>query len=105
MVGHVSTMVEAMWAPFRRQERVWWLVTWATGRRERIDEDYRPWTLVEEMRAGHFVWHTPQGDVDFEAEWLGGEERDRAWQAYGIHDDIGVYPVGPGTRRQVTMCT
>jgi hypothetical protein len=80
-----------MWAPFRRQERVWLLVTWADGRRERIDEDYEPWIAVKELREGHFRWDSHQGEVDYTAEWLRGDERDRLWQAYGIHDDVGAY--------------
>ena len=91
VVGYVATIVESMWAPFRRQERVWLLVTWADGRRERIDEDYEPWIAVKELREGHFRWDSHQGEVDYTAEWLRGDERDRLWQAYGIHDDVGAY--------------
>lgn len=91
LAGYVATIVEAMWVPFRRDERVWLLVTWADGRRERIEEDYQPWISVAELREGHFVWQSPGGEVDFEAEWLSGAERDRAWESYGIHDDVGAY--------------
>ena len=80
-----------MWVPFHRDERVWLLVTWVDGRRERIEEDYQPWISVAELREGHFVWQSPGGEVDFEAEWLSGAERDRAWESYGIHDDVGAY--------------
>jgi hypothetical protein len=91
VVGYVASIVEPMWASFRRQERVWLLVTWVDGRRERIQEDYEPWTSVSELRDGHFVWETATGEIDFAATWLDGEERAHAWAAVGIHEDVGSY--------------
>jgi hypothetical protein len=80
-----------MWAPFRWQERVWLLVTWADGSRERIVEDYEPWSSVSELRNGHLVWETAVGEVDYAAEWLEGEERARAWAAVGIREGVASY--------------
>jgi len=91
LAGHVATIVEPMWAPFRRQERVWLLVTWANGRRDRIGEDYEPWTYVRELRDDHLVWPSDEGEVDFEARWLEGQERETAWHRFGITDDPGAY--------------
>jgi len=100
-VGYVATVVEPMWSPshpFRQQEQVWLLVSWIDGSRERIFEDYPPWTAVEELRHGHFVWESPDGEIDLEASWLTGEERDHAWARYGILHDVSAYltPQGPG---------
>lgn len=91
LAGHVATVVEAMWAPFRRQAQVWILVTWADGRREPIYEDYEPWTSVAELEMGHLLLSTPQGDIDFDARWLEGKSREAAWARFGIHDQVGAY--------------
>lgn len=90
LAGHVATSVEPIWAPFRRQERVWLLVTWPDGRRE-IDEDYKPWTVVDQLRHGQLTWTTARGDLEFEAEWLGGVAREEAWQRFGILQAVEYY--------------
>jgi hypothetical protein len=46
VLGHVATVVEPVWMPFRRTERVWLLVTWLDGVTERIEEDYEPWRAM-----------------------------------------------------------
>lgn len=56
VVGHLSTVIERAWSPFRRHHQVWLLVTWADGRRERIFEDYQPWTAVRELQSGTLCW-------------------------------------------------
>jgi hypothetical protein len=97
-VGYVAAVVEPMWSPFlpfRRQEQVWLLVSWNDGSRERIFEDYAPWTAVEELRHGHFLWESAQSEIDLEATWLTGEDRERAWARYGILDDVGAYLASP----------
>ena len=92
LAGHVATVVEPMWAPFRRQERVWLMVTWADGSRGGITEDYEEWTSVQELREGHLSWPCDEvGSVDYEARWLDGPERDAAWRRFGIIDDSGAY--------------
>lgn len=94
LVGYVATVVEPMWSPFfpfRRQEQVWLLVSWIDGSRERIFEDYAPWTAVEELSQGHLLWESPHGESDLEARWLSGEEREQAWRRFGIVDDVSAY--------------
>lgn len=52
-MGYLASVVESFWGlggPFGTQEQVWLLVTWAGGQRERIEEDYPPWTSVEELQ-------------------------------------------------------
>ena len=42
VAGHLAAIVDEFWSPGRPltwQERVWWLVTWSDGRRDRIEED------------------------------------------------------------------
>jgi hypothetical protein len=98
VVGYVATVVEPMWPPFRplrRQERVWLLVSWTDGSRERIFEDYLPWTSVAELREGHLSWDSPDGEVDLQASWLAGKDREQAWPRYGILDDISAYLAPP----------
>jgi hypothetical protein len=84
-----------MWAPFRRQEQVWLLVTWINGRRERIEEDYEPWTYVADLLDGHFKWESGTNEVVFHAEWLSGPDRDDAWEKYGILEAVGAYMAPP----------
>ena len=93
--GHLASTVETFWGlgrPFRLQERVWLLLTWSSGARERIIEDHPPWTTVGEVKRGEFVWHSPQGEpVNYSVKWLRGTHRDQAWEKYGINDDVGAY--------------
>jgi len=69
------------------------LVTWSDGRRERIEEDYPPWTLVEEVRQGRVELETEPGTkpATFVVRWLSGDERSRAWARYGITDEVEAY--------------
>ena len=89
--GHLATQVERFIGLGGRQERVWLLITWADGRRERIEEDYPPWTLVNELRAGMLRWIVDQRQVDFQVVWLGGDQATEAWRQYGIHGPVGNY--------------
>ena len=66
-------------------------MTWADGRRERVYEDYQPWTSVAELLTGHFVWERGTTKAVFTTEWLTGSERADAWQEYGILDEVGAY--------------
>ena len=83
------------WSPsgprFGRQEQVWILVTWADGRREPIYEDYEPWSSVAELKMGHLLVSTTQGDIDFEVRWLEGKAREAAWARFGILDKVEAY--------------
>lgn len=87
VVGHLSTVTEPIWSPFRRRHRVWLLLTWVDGRRERIVEDYQPWTLVHELQSGRLSWE----GRDLTARALQGDERATAWEACGIKDEVGAY--------------
>jgi hypothetical protein len=96
IAGHLATVVDGFWSPFRPltwQERVWWLVTWSDGRRERIEEDYSHWTIVEEVRRGQVELEVgPRAETAiFTVEWLEGEARSTAWASYGINKEIGEY--------------
>ena len=91
VVGHLATEVEGFLGLGGRQERVWLLITRSDGRRERIEEDYPPWTSVQELRAGVLRW-TVEGDkVQFEAGWLNGEQATEACRLYGIQKPVGHY--------------
>lgn len=91
VVGHLATEVEGFLGLGGRQERVWLLITWADGRRERIEEDYPPWTSVKELHAGVLRWTVDGRQVQFKAVWLDGEQATEAWHRYGIHEPIGHY--------------
>ncbi|HEX2895623.1 MAG TPA: hypothetical protein VHO29_16595 [Marmoricola sp.] len=87
VVGHVATLVERVWSPFRRHHQVWLLITWADGRRERVFEDYQPWTAVSELRSGALSWE----GLELAVRQLDADERTTAWDLYGITDAIGAY--------------
>ena len=96
--GYVSTIVEPFWSPlswppFRRREAVWLLVTWLSGERNRIGEDYPPWTVVRELVAGRIELKPPteSAEMVFEARWLSGDAQQEAWTTYGIHHPPGHY--------------
>jgi hypothetical protein len=92
-VAHVATLVEAMRTPFRRKERVWLLLTHLDGSRERIKEDYPPWTYVSELQQGRLVWEAggPDGTTVYDASWLEGDAREPAWELWGIKSDVSSY--------------
>ena len=105
VVGHIATTVEpARNLFFRRIHLVWLLITWTNGKRERIIEDYEPWTYVAQLQDGWLLWDDLWDDeVDapatrYEARWLAGDERDEAWRRYGIHEPVGHY-IGPHEAR------
>jgi hypothetical protein len=66
---------------------VWLLVTWTDGRRERIFEDYQPWTAVHELHSGTLRWE----GRDLAVRRLQGDEHASAWNSFGIKEEIGAY--------------
>lgn len=91
VVGHLATIVEPFRGPGGRRERVWLLVTWVDGRRDRIEEDYPPWTSVAEICRGFLTWTIDDRETKLEVAWLEGDSADEAWERYGIHDEVGHY--------------
>ena len=69
------------------------MVTWSDGRRDRIEEDYPPWTIVDEVRRGRVELETTPGAVasTFILEWLQGDDRAEAWRRYGITGEVEDY--------------
>jgi hypothetical protein len=91
IVGHLATQVEQFWGLGGRQERVWLLISWSDGRRERIAEDYPPWTSVDELRAGFLRWSVDAQELELKVVWLQGDDARLGWQRYGIHEPVGRY--------------
>ena len=89
--GWIAAIVDSFWGlarPFGTQKSVWFLVTWADGRRERIEEDYPPYALVPEVVAGIY---TSDVGVRYAVRWLTGVERQSAWETHGIHGPASRY--------------
>jgi hypothetical protein len=91
VVGHLATQVERFWGLGGHQERVWLLITWSDGRRERIEEEYPPWTSIDELRAGFLRWSVDAQELEFKVVWLQSDEARLAWQRHGIHEPAGHY--------------
>jgi hypothetical protein len=91
VVEHLATQVERFWGVGGRQERVWLLITWTNERRERIEEDYPPWTLVEEVRGGSLRWTVDGQQVELDVAWLRGDQSREALRRYGIREPVGHY--------------
>jgi hypothetical protein len=91
VVGHLATQVERFWGLAGRQERVWLFITWSDGRRERIEDDYPPWTSVDELRAGFLRRSVDAHELEFKVVWLQGDDARLAWARYGIHEPVGHY--------------
>jgi len=86
--GHVATTLSSFWSPgrpFTMQQWVWYLVVWADGERERPQEDYPPWTTVDEIQNGGFLWldDGPRGG-EYVAEWLPEPDARAQWDALGL---------------------
>jgi hypothetical protein len=56
--------------PLTTQQWVWFIVVWADGERERLFEDYPPWTAVAEIRSGVFVWESGPHKGEYAVGWL-----------------------------------
>jgi hypothetical protein len=86
--GHVATALSTFWSPgrpFTMQDWVWFIVVWSNGERERSFEDYPPWTFVNEIQNGVFVWHDGNSHSgEYSAEWLPDSERQEKWAELGV---------------------
>lgn len=74
-LGIVFTAKTTFWSPswpLRRQWSIWYLVVWSDGERERSAEDYPPFIAVEEMKSGHLIVESPDGDRSgrYDVRWL-----------------------------------
>ena len=92
VAGHVATQVGTFWAPLsfsrRRQWWVWFIVVWADGDREPLDEDYPPWTVVGEMLSGTFSrGHDDAHGGSYTVDWLPEEARHETLSALGIRPE------------------
>lgn len=92
VAGYLWTTLDEFWSPGRPltwQQCVWYEVIWADGRRERVEEDYPPWTLVDEVRQGRVeleVGGEAATAATYTAEWLEGDARDKVRETYRIRD-------------------
>lgn len=92
VAGYLSTTLDEFWSPGRPltwQQCIWYEVIWADGRRERVEEDYPPWTLVNEVRQGRVeleVGGEPATAETYSVEWLKGDARVKARRTHGIRD-------------------
>lgn len=87
--GHIATTVWTFWSPFsplRMQWWIWYIVVWSDGTRERSEEDYPPWTAVDEMRQGYFDWEPADssGKIRYDFTWLEPED------AAAVRAELGV---------------
>ena len=86
--GHVATALSTFWSPTRPltvQQRVWLVVVWADGEKERAEEDYPPWTYVREIWDGTFSWPYPgPRSGEYTVEWLPDDEREAKWAELGV---------------------
>lgn len=84
----MATALGSFWSPgrpFTLQDRVWLTVVWADGEREDPIEDYPPWSVVADVRAGHFRHEAPgprQGE--YLVDRLPAEQGRAQWRALGI---------------------
>jgi hypothetical protein len=89
VAGHVATSLGTFWSPSRPltvQQQVWLVVVWADGEREPSIEDYPPWSVVTEIKAGTFTWdHGPRSGT-YTATWLPEAE------SVAKRDELGIGP-------------
>lgn len=103
--GAVAGWLAVQAAPFRdllltKQVGCWLLFTWADGSLE-IEEDYPPFALLPELRAGSY--HDEDRRTDYEVRWVTGDRRRELWERFGIHEDPGYYMAqAHADRRRVT---
>lgn len=56
-----------------------------------MEEDYPPWTSVDELRAGFLRWSVDGQELELKVDWLQGDAARLAWQRYGMHEPVGHY--------------
>jgi hypothetical protein len=87
VAGHVATSLGTFWSPgrpFTIQQQVWLLVVWADGEREASIEEYPPWTVVTEIKAGIFRWDDAPRSGTYSAAWLPEAEGEAKRTELGI---------------------
>lgn len=95
IAGYLVTTLNEFWSPGRPltwQQCVWYEVIWADGRRERVEEDYPPWTLVDEVRQGRVeleVGGVAATAATYLLEWMKGDARNKARETLGIQHGDG----------------
>jgi hypothetical protein len=87
--GHVATSRSWFWSPFsplRKQWRIWYIVIWADGSRERSAEDYPPWSAVIELSAGYLGWvsRDPVRHGRYDFAWLDSDAAEATLERLGI---------------------
>ena len=87
-VGHVATTLgtfRSATRPLTVQQRVWLVVVWADGQKERAEEDYPPWTYVREISEGVFVWPYPgPRSGEYQVEWVADDQPEAKWAVLGV---------------------
>jgi hypothetical protein len=66
---------------------VWYITAWLDGTRDSPEEDYPPWTIVEEVNAGRFEVDEGPHAGHYEVKWLGEPEAAERRAEYDITED------------------
>ncbi|MBO0607561.1 hypothetical protein [Myceligenerans salitolerans] len=88
--GHVASEVTHFFARPRNRWWVWFVIAWADGTKDRLIEDYPPWSYVTEMRQGLFDYAGSMLMTDkarigvYEVEWVPASEAARVRAEAGI---------------------
>lgn len=87
LAAHLTTQVIPMRSLpgfGRKQEWLWFQVTWLDGRRDPAEEDYGPgWYTVADLEAGNFEHAIVGATLHFQAQPVSGAERTVLWDRYG----------------------
>ena len=70
--------------PLRWQWWVWYLIVWCDGSREPAEEDYPPWSAVEEITSGFFTVELGDHAGRYDVTWLDPDESQRLRATFGI---------------------
>ncbi|WP_460705103.1 hypothetical protein [Myceligenerans halotolerans] len=88
--GHIASKVSQFWGRPRNKWWVWFVIVWADGSKDRLIEDYAPWTYVKEMQQGFIDYAGGMLMMDktrigvYEVDWVPASDAVRVRTELGI---------------------
>lgn len=88
--GHIASEVSQFQARPRNGWWVWFVILWVDGTKDRLIEDYAPWTYVTEMQQGFIDYAGGMLMMDktragvYDVEWVPVSEAARVRAEVGI---------------------
>lgn len=91
LAGHIASEVSSPSRPLSRHSWAWFVIVWTDGVKDRLIEDYPPWTYVTEMKQGYVDLVRATHEGTYEIDWIPAD-------IPGYRDELEwILTQGPGT--------